>query len=238
MRSAGLRTGSARKIGLTVETATGPGPGTPGPERSIWPSPSCGRVATSPTGCSSLAGARSERSSRWSASPTSEACRRGGSRAWCGSSGSSGSPRAGSPRWPRSSIIRSRPSGRVRSTVVRTARAGGKRRYGDEVLERLSILGVAKQAGFSLDEIRVLFEATDGGAPAHTQLKELARRKLPEVEALIAHAREVKTWLEATDPLHLRHPERMLAVRSWARRSVRRMTVPVPSGTALLLKPC
>jgi DNA-binding transcriptional MerR regulator len=79
------------------------------------------------------------------------------------------------------------------------ARAGGKRRYGGEVLERLSILGVAKQAGFSLDEIRLLFEATDGGAPAHTQLKELARRKLPEVEALIAHATEVKSWLEATD---------------------------------------
>jgi MerR family redox-sensitive transcriptional activator SoxR len=83
--------------------------------------------------------------------------------------------------------------------LPRPARAGGKRRYGDEVLERLSILGVAKQAGFSLDEIRLLFEATDGGAPAHTQLKELARRKLPEVEALIAHATEVKSWLEATD---------------------------------------
>jgi hypothetical protein len=63
----------------------------------------------------------------------------------------------------------------------RRARAGGKLRYGDEVLERLSILGVAKQAGFSLDEIRLLFEATHSGAPAHTQVKELTRRKLPEV---------------------------------------------------------
>ena len=79
------------------------------------------------------------------------------------------------------------------------ARVEGKRRYDDEVLERLSVLEVAKQAGFSLEEIRVLFEATDGGAPAHTQLKELARRKLPEVDALIAHATEVKMWLEATD---------------------------------------
>ncbi len=98
------------------EADTDPGPGTPGPARSIWPSRSCGRVATSPTGCSSLAGAPSGPSSRSSASPTSEASRRVGSRAWCGSSGSRGSPRAGSPRWPRSSIIRSRPSGCVRWT--------------------------------------------------------------------------------------------------------------------------
>jgi MerR family redox-sensitive transcriptional activator SoxR len=78
------------------------------------------------------------------------------------------------------------------------ARIGGKRRYDPDVLRRLSVLGVAKEAGFSLGEIRLLFEATDGGAPAHTQLKRLAQRKLPELEALIARAMEVKGWLEAT----------------------------------------
>jgi DNA-binding transcriptional MerR regulator len=57
---------------------------------------------------------------------------------------------------------------------------------------------VAKQAGFTLDEIRLLFEATDRGAPAHTHLRELARRKLPELDGLIARAMEVKGWLEAT----------------------------------------
>jgi DNA-binding transcriptional MerR regulator len=78
------------------------------------------------------------------------------------------------------------------------ARVGGKRRYDADVLHRLSVLDVAKQAGFSLEEIRLLFEATDGGAPAHTQLKGLAQQKLPELEALIARATEVKGWLEAT----------------------------------------
>ena len=53
-------------------------------------------------------------------------------------------------------------------------RVGGKRRYDDAILRKLSVLDVAKQAGFSLDEIRLLFDATDGGAPAHAQLKELA----------------------------------------------------------------
>jgi MerR family redox-sensitive transcriptional activator SoxR len=77
-------------------------------------------------------------------------------------------------------------------------RVGGKRRYDADVLRRLSVLEVAKQAGFSLEEIRLLFDATDGGTPAHTQLKRLAQRKLPELEALIARATEVKGWLEAT----------------------------------------
>jgi MerR family redox-sensitive transcriptional activator SoxR len=78
------------------------------------------------------------------------------------------------------------------------ARIGGKRRYDPDVLRRLSVVEVAKQAGFSLEEIRLLFEATDGGAPAHTQLKQLAQRKLPELEALIVRATEVKGWLEAS----------------------------------------
>lgn len=78
-------------------------------------------------------------------------------------------------------------------------RVGGKRRYDDQVLERLAVLDVAKQAGFSLDDIRLLFDATDRGAPAHKQLKELSMRKLPEVDALIAHAEEVRRWLQAAD---------------------------------------
>jgi MerR family transcriptional regulator, redox-sensitive transcriptional activator SoxR len=78
------------------------------------------------------------------------------------------------------------------------ARIGGKRRYDPDILRRLSVLEVAKHAGFSLEEIRLLFEATDGGAPAHAQLKQLAQRKLPELEALIARATEVRGWLEAT----------------------------------------
>jgi MerR family redox-sensitive transcriptional activator SoxR len=77
------------------------------------------------------------------------------------------------------------------------ARVGGKRRYDAHILHRLSVLDVAKRAGFSLEEIRQLFEATDGGATAHTQLKGLAQRKLPELEAVIARATEVKGWLEA-----------------------------------------
>jgi MerR family redox-sensitive transcriptional activator SoxR len=78
------------------------------------------------------------------------------------------------------------------------ARVGGKRRYDADVLRRLSVIEVAKQARFSLEEIRLLFEATDAGASAHAQLKVLAQWKLPELESLIARATEAKGWLEAT----------------------------------------
>lgn len=79
-------------------------------------------------------------------------------------------------------------------------RISGQRRYSDDTLTRLGVIDVAKRAGFSLDEIRLLLTATDRGEPAHAQLQELAERKLPEVEELIDRAERVRTWLRtATD---------------------------------------
>lgn len=76
-------------------------------------------------------------------------------------------------------------------------RAGGQRRYTAAAIQRLGTISVAKQAGFSLDEIRVLLESTDRGAPAHEQLRSLASRKLPEIEALIERAETMRDWLTA-----------------------------------------
>jgi MerR family transcriptional regulator, redox-sensitive transcriptional activator SoxR len=74
-------------------------------------------------------------------------------------------------------------------------RVAGQRRYTDETLGRLGVIGVAKRAGFSLDDIRLLLTAADAGEPAHTELQELAERKLPEVEELIERAQAVRRWL-------------------------------------------
>ncbi len=70
------------------------------------------------------------------------------------------------------------------------ARVGGQRRYGAQDVRRLEVLGVAKRAGFTLEETRVLLAS---GEP----LRALAARKLPEVEALIARAEEMRSWLLA-----------------------------------------
>jgi len=75
-------------------------------------------------------------------------------------------------------------------------RVAGRRRYGDHVLQRLSVIAAAQRAGLSLDEVRELLDADDQGAVSE-RLQELARRKLPEVEALIERAGLVRSWLEA-----------------------------------------
>jgi MerR family redox-sensitive transcriptional activator SoxR len=80
------------------------------------------------------------------------------------------------------------------------ARESGQRRYGEDAVRRLEVLEVAKRAGFSLEEARLLLQRTEAGSPAFEALRELATRKLPEVEALIARAEEMRSWLlTATD---------------------------------------
>ena len=80
------------------------------------------------------------------------------------------------------------------------ARQSGQRRYGEDAVRRLEVLEVAKRAGFSLDEARLLLERRDAGTPAFEALRDLAERKLPDVEALIARAQEMRAWLlTATD---------------------------------------
>ena len=74
-------------------------------------------------------------------------------------------------------------------------RTGGKRRFGPDAVRRLAVIDIAKQAGFSLGEVRTLLDSIDRGAPAHEELRALAARKLPEMDALIERARSMRDWL-------------------------------------------
>lgn len=74
-------------------------------------------------------------------------------------------------------------------------RLGGRRRYTEAVVQRLRVIAAAKQAGFRLDEVGALLSSTDRGKPAHEQLRALAARKLPEVDALIERAQIMRDWL-------------------------------------------
>ena len=76
-------------------------------------------------------------------------------------------------------------------------RVSGQRRYGPEAIRRLEVIEVAKRAGFSLDEARLLLQTADAGTPTFEAVRALAERKLPEVEALIARATDMRTWLTA-----------------------------------------
>jgi MerR family redox-sensitive transcriptional activator SoxR len=79
-------------------------------------------------------------------------------------------------------------------------RESGQRRYGPDAVRRLEVLEVAKRAGFTLDEARLLLQRTEAGSPAFEAVRELAARKLPELDALIARAQDMRRWmLTATD---------------------------------------
>ena len=82
-----------------------------------------------------------------------------------------------------------------RGVMPEPVRTSGQRRYGGDAIARLRTIRAAQQAGLSLTEIRQLLAGADDGESADV-LRELAERKLPDVEALIERAHVMKAWLE------------------------------------------
>jgi MerR family redox-sensitive transcriptional activator SoxR len=77
------------------------------------------------------------------------------------------------------------------------ARESGQRRYGPDDVRRLQVVEVAKRAGFTLDETKVLLQSAEAGTPAFASLRELAVRKLPDIDALITRAEAMRRWMLA-----------------------------------------
>lgn len=78
--------------------------------------------------------------------------------------------------------------------VPEPTRRGGQRRYDDSILSRLEVIALCKSAGFSLDEIALLFADDAPGRPAS---RALAEAKLAEIDAQLvslARARAVIEW--------------------------------------------
>ena len=79
-------------------------------------------------------------------------------------------------------------------------RANGRRRYDGEllreVLDRLEVVRVAQQAGFTISEIRTLLDGFSEDTPPSERWRLLAQDKLPEVEVLLKRALGKKDLLE------------------------------------------
>lgn len=75
-------------------------------------------------------------------------------------------------------------------------RVSGRRRYDASVLQRLSIIQLAQQAGFTVSEMRTLFTGFAADTPASERWHALAQAKLAEVDALIRRAQGMKRLLE------------------------------------------
>ena len=76
-------------------------------------------------------------------------------------------------------------------------REAGRRRYSPEILRTLAVIGAGQRAGLSLTEVRELLTASNGRGAVSERLREIAQRKLPEVDALIERSLLVRSWLEA-----------------------------------------
>ena len=75
-------------------------------------------------------------------------------------------------------------------------RVGGKRRYDEEALRRLALIGGAKRAGFTLGEIRTLLHGFPAGTGAAQRWQALASEKLVEVDEAMAQLRQTRGLLE------------------------------------------
>jgi MerR family redox-sensitive transcriptional activator SoxR len=64
-----------------------------------------------------------------------------------------------------------------RGLIPRAERRGGKRVYGEDVLDRLALIGVAKAAGFRIAEIQVLLKGVGRRTPPGPRWRALAKRK-------------------------------------------------------------
>ena len=86
-------------------------------------------------------------------------------------------------------------------------RLHGQRRYTSDVLGRLAFIGMAQGAGFKLEEIKDLARDIDGGGGMADQMRSLSRRKLVEVEALLARTQAMKGWLEVANTCGCASPD-------------------------------
>jgi MerR family transcriptional regulator, redox-sensitive transcriptional activator SoxR len=80
--------------------------------------------------------------------------------------------------------------------VAAPQRTSGWRQFGVDVVDRLQVIRTARELGFSLDDIRVLLDGFSSDTPPAARWQQLARRKLPEVDALVQQATAMKRLLE------------------------------------------
>jgi MerR family redox-sensitive transcriptional activator SoxR len=78
------------------------------------------------------------------------------------------------------------------------ARASKRRQYDRNVLGRIRIILLARDAGFSIREIRLFLNGIPSAATPGSRWREMAARKIAELDALIARVRQMKLILNAS----------------------------------------
>jgi MerR family transcriptional regulator, redox-sensitive transcriptional activator SoxR len=76
------------------------------------------------------------------------------------------------------------------------ARVKGRRVYDDQVIRRIDGLRFAQEAGFTLKEIKVLFQGSGAKSTLSARWQSMARKKLLELEQLAARVVRMRAALE------------------------------------------
>lgn len=80
--------------------------------------------------------------------------------------------------------------------IPRADRRGGKRVYGEDVVDRVALIAVAKAAGFRIAEIQTFLRGLARSAPPGPRWRSLAERKAQELEARRAEIDRMERVLE------------------------------------------
>ena len=75
-------------------------------------------------------------------------------------------------------------------------RINGRRRYDARVFDRLAVIQMAQQAGFTVAELQTLFNGFTTETTASARWEVLARQKLVEVDALMSRVQAMRGILE------------------------------------------
>ena len=94
-----------------------------------------------------------------------------------------------------------------------TLRVNGRRRYELDVLRVLAVIRLAKQAGFTVAETRTLLHGFSTRTSPSKRWHTLARRKLAEMDGLIARAERMKQVLETVLRVRVPYTRRLRGSR-------------------------
>lgn len=79
--------------------------------------------------------------------------------------------------------------------LPKPVRRNGQRRYDEQALDRLALVEFAKKCGFTLDEVRLLFDGFRDNAPLSARVRGLASKKIQELDALAKRIEIMKATL-------------------------------------------
>ncbi len=80
--------------------------------------------------------------------------------------------------------------------LPRPARSNGRRYYDMDAIRRIDVLKFAQQTGFTLEEIKTLFQGFNSRHQINARWQVLARKKVEELDALVERIQGMRQALE------------------------------------------